>query len=72
MFCWKIFLEEDNAVASSRGNPSVPESLLWKRLAQTAEERGGESGFPKSSHLLLLGGSMGSFSKTKARPFCCI
>lgn len=46
MFCWKIFLEEDNAVASSHGNPSVPESRLLKHLAQTVEKQRGEAGFP--------------------------
>lgn len=41
MFWGKIFLGEDNAAASSQGNPSVPESLLWKHLAQTGEKEDG-------------------------------
>lgn len=79
MFCQKIFLE-DNAVASSHGNPSLPESLLVKHLAQTVEEQPGETGFPKPSNLLLLGDgwetsvkpkfglSAGSESKETVRP----
>jgi len=55
MFCWKVFLEEDNAVVSSHGNPSVPTSLLLKHSAPTAEEQHGETGFPKSSALLPSG-----------------
>lgn len=55
MFCWKIFLAEDNAVASSHGNPSVLKSLLLKHLAQTVEKQRGETSFPKSSTLLPVG-----------------
>ena len=65
MFCWKIFLEEYNAVASSHGNPSVPESLLLKHLAQTVEKQRGETGFLKSSNLLLLGDEWETSAKPK-------
>lgn len=65
MFCWKIFLEEDNAVASSHGNPSVPESLLLKHLSRTVEKQWGETGFPKSSNLLLLGDEWETLAKPK-------
>lgn len=56
MLWGKIFLGDDNAAASSQGNPSVPESLLSKHLAQTGEKEDGGNWFPKSSQLLLLGG----------------
>lgn len=65
MFCWKIFLEEDNAVASSHGNSSVPKSRLLKHLAQTVEKQCGEAGFPKSSNLLLLGDEWEALAKPK-------
>lgn len=48
-----MFLE-DNAAASSPGNPSVPESSLAERSAQTGRKQRGEIGFPKSGNLLPL------------------
>lgn len=49
----EVFLE-DNAAASSPGNPSVPESSLAERSAQIGRKQRGEIGFPKSGNLLPL------------------